>query len=100
MDYCVQNSVAETCQNGETKCGKFTTELMIGEKKVMVYRKGCRTEDACKNKDKDVFGQACKNEGSSCEFECCGEDLCNAGAFSAVSVISLFACAVLALLTM
>ncbi|KAJ7394133.1 hypothetical protein OS493_003811 [Desmophyllum pertusum] len=50
MSDCIQNSKATTCLSTETKCAKFTAELMMGDKKLMVYRKGCRAADACEKK--------------------------------------------------
>lgn len=99
MDHCVQNSEAMDCTKGETRCAKFKTELTSGDQKIMVYRKGCRAEGACE-KTKDLFGQACSSSGSTCDMNCCQGDLCNAGSFSFVSAILLFACTILAFLNM
>ena len=98
MADCIQNSWVGPCSNNETQCSSFTTELMMGGVKVMVYRKGCRTEQSCK-KENDLFGQACGSD-DTCNFMCCDTDMCNAGSFSAVSVMTLFACALLAFLNM
>lgn len=66
------------CEYGENKCGQFMVELMNGDYKIMVYRKGCCSEDVC-DKNKDLFGQGCGLDGSECDFSCCLEDLCNFG---------------------
>ena len=96
MDDCVQNTWSGRCVEGQTKCGKFTTELIMQGKKVMVYRKGCQTEMTCK-KENDLYGQACGSD-DTCEFHCCKGDLCNAGSFASVSVVSLFTCTLLYIL--
>ncbi|XP_068744890.1 uncharacterized protein [Montipora capricornis] len=90
MDDCTQKSIPMPCEHGETKCGQFTAELMNGDHKIMVYRKGCRSEDAC-DKNKDLFGQGCGSDGSECDFSCCSEDLCNSGFYSTASSIMLIA---------
>ena len=96
MDDCVQKTTSGRCAEGQTKCGKFTTELIMQGKKVMVYRKGCQTEMTCK-KENDLYGQACGSD-DTCEFHCCEGDLCNAGSFASVSVVSLFTCTLLYIL--
>ena len=99
MSDCIQNSKAVTCLSTETKCAKFTAELMMGDKKLMVYRKGCRAADACEKKANDLFMQACGSD-DTCDNQCCENNLCNAGSFSNVSVMSLLACALLAFVYM
>lgn len=90
MEHCIQNSQAVTCKTSkETQCAKFTSELVMGDKKVMVYRKGCREKDACE-KDKDFFMQECGND-DTCTNLCCGKDLCNAGSFFTISLAILLA---------
>lgn len=90
MEHCIQNSQAVTCKTSkETRCAKFTSELVMGDKEVMVYRKGCREEEACK-KDKDFFMQECGND-DTCTNLCCGKDLCNAGSFFTISLAILLA---------
>ena len=96
MDDCEQNSYPGRCADKQNKCGKFTTELMIQGKKVMLYRKGCQTEMTCK-KENDLYGQACGSD-DTCDFKCCEGDLCNAGSFAFVSVVSLFTCTLLSFL--
>lgn len=96
MDDCEQNSYSGRCAPGQKECGKFTTELMMEGKKVMLYRKGCQTSETCL-KENDLYGQACGSD-DTCEFQCCEGDLCNAGSFNFVSVVSLFTCALLSFL--
>lgn len=88
MEHCIQNSKAVTCSSGEDRCAKFTSELVMEDQKLMVYRKGCRTEATCK-KDKDFFLQECGDD-DTCDNLCCSNDLCNAGSFSTVSVTFMF----------
>lgn len=99
MEHCIQNSKAVTCSSDENVCAKFTSELTMGEKKLMVYRKGCRVKDSCEKRDKDLFLQAC-GDGDKCENLCCDKDLCNAGSFSAVSVTVMFVGALMAVVFM
>jgi len=90
MDHCIQNSAAVTCSSSqEDRCAKFTSELLMGDQKVMVYRKGCRVAAACE-KDKDLFMQQCGTD-ETCENLCCENDLCNAGSFFTISVAIMFA---------
>lgn len=90
MDHCIQNSHAVTCKSSEEeRCAKFTSELLMGDKKVMVYRKGCRATAACE-KDKDFFMQQCGSD-DTCQNLCCKNDLCNAGSLFTVSVAIIFA---------
>lgn len=95
MEHCIQNSKAVTCSSDEDVCAKFTSELVMGDKKLMVHRKGCRVKDTCEKQDKDFFLQACGGD-DTCENLCCGTDLCNAGSFSAVSVTVMFVSALMA----
>lgn len=99
MEHCIQNSKAVTCLSGEDMCAKFTSELVLGDKKINVYRKGCRVADACKEKDKDFFMQECGDD-DTCENLCCENNLCNAGSFSAVSVTLMFISALMAVASM
>lgn len=96
MDDCRQNSKAMTCQHGEDRCAKFSAEVMAGDHKIMVYRKGCRAQAAC-DKTKDLFGQGCGTDGSECDFKCCEGDLCNTGLSSTVSFFMLIASTILSL---
>lgn len=96
MDDCTQNSKAMTCQHGEDRCVKFSAELMAGDHKIMVYRKGCRAQAAC-DKTKDPFGQECGTDGNECDFKCCEGDLCNTGISSTVSFFVLIASTILSL---
>lgn len=96
MDDCRQNSKAMTCQHGEDRCAKFSAEVMAGDHKIMVYRKGCRAQAAC-DKSKDLFGQGCGTDGSECDFKCCEGDLCNTGLSSTVSFFMLIASTILSL---
>ena len=90
MDHCIQNSKAVTCTNSEEdRCAKFTSELVMGDKKLMVYRKGCRVAATCA-KDKDFFMQECGDD-DTCENLCCENNLCNAASFSTISVSIMFA---------
>ena len=90
MEHCIQNSKAVTCESSqEDRCAKFTSELDMGDKKVMVYRKGCRVAAACE-KDKDFFMQQCGSD-DTCKNLCCENDLCNAGSFFTISVAILLA---------
>ena len=89
MEHCIQNSKAVTCGDSEEdRCAKFTSELLMGDKKVMVYRKGCRVASACE-KDKDFFMQQCGSD-DTCENLCCENDLCNACSFLTTSVAIMF----------
>ena len=90
MDHCIQNTKTMTCSSSEeNRCAKFTSELVMGDKKFMVYRKGCRVAAAC-DKGNDFFMQACGDD-DTCENLCCEGDLCNAGSFFAISVAIMFA---------
>ena len=86
MEHCIQNSKAVTCKSSEEdRCAKFTSELVMGDKKVMVYRKGCRAEKACDKPNNDFFMQECGSD-DSCNNLCCEDDLCNVGSFLTISV--------------
>lgn len=90
MDHCIQNSKAVTCSSSEEdRCAKFTSELVMGDKKFMVYRKGCREAAACQ-KGKDFFMQECGDD-DTCENLCCEKDLCNAGSFFTISFAIMYA---------
>lgn len=93
MDDCEQNRESGRCREGQTKCGKFTTELMMQGKKLMLYRKGCQNNSTC-IQENDLYGQACGSD-DTCEFKCCEGHLCNAGLFASVNVVSLFICVLL-----
>ena len=98
MEHCIQNSKAVICGSSEDRCAKFTSELVMGEQKLMVYRKGCRVADACK-KDKDFFMQECGSD-DTCENLCCENDLCNTCSFSAVSFALMFVSALMVVVSM
>jgi len=90
MEHCIQNSEAVTCKsNEEDRCAKFTSELLMGDKKVMVYRKGCRVASACE-KARDPFMQQCGTD-DTCENLCCENDLCNSASFFTIRVAIMFA---------
>lgn len=98
MEHCIQNSKAVTCSSSEDNCAKFSSELVMGDKKIKVYRKGCRVAAACK-KDKDFFMQECGDD-DTCDNLCCENDLCNTGSFSSVSITLMFISALMAVVSM
>jgi len=99
MEHCIQNSKAMTCESSvENRCAKFTSELVMGDKKLMVYRKGCREEARC-DKGKDFFMQECGDD-DTCENLCCKDNLCNAGSSFTISVAIMFASILMAIFFM
>lgn len=99
MEHCIQNSKDVTCKSSdENRCAKFTSELVMGDQKLMVYRKGCRKEANC-DKGKDFFMQECGDD-DTCENLCCKDNLCNAGSSFTISVAIMFASILLAIFFM
>ena len=96
MDKCDANVKDEECPASMDRCAKVSLVFKVAIFETKSFSKGCSTKALCEAGN-DVY-KSCKNvEGSTCQLDCCDEDLCNTGATPVISVFLMMACVVLAL---
>lgn len=96
MSDCNDQMKEQDCPANFDRCAKMSLDFDVGGLKTESYAKSCYTKSGCESGNA-VFQQCKKIDGATCELDCCDKDGCNAGTVTAVSVILVVACTLMAL---